>query len=256
MQSADMPHERYDITGRSHRRSDICGHSRSRGRSRRCLPPSPSPSPPPPAPPPSLPHGHHRSRHPDTGTARRPSSPATTAVAGRGSAVMAQTRASPRTAHRTGMATRGMQGALLRNPADRPPSQGRRCRTARGSRSCTAMYRCTRSACGRSRLCGPLHDNLQGQLARKVSRLLTFMLHCSSVEHRVAEGDGEHPVLPKAGVDRSALGRVRHVTEDILLTGETLHGVSCNALTDGHWRRRMPCDCAMLRMPVLPSLAC
>ena len=131
---------------------------------------------------------------------------------------------------------RGMQGALLRVPAHRLPSRGRRCRAGKGSRSRKAIYRRTEPVRGRSCLRGPLHDDLQGQLPRKVSPLSTLMLHCSSVENRVAEGDGELAVFPNAGVDRSALGRVRHVTEDPLLTGETLHGASRNALASGHSR--------------------
>ena len=57
------------------------------------------------------------------------------------------------------------------------------------------------------------------------------MLHCLScdkivlVEDRVAEGHGEPAVFPNAGVERSALGCLRHVTEYMLVAVEILGGV-------------------------------
>ena len=57
------------------------------------------------------------------------------------------------------------------------------------------------------------------------------MLHCLScekivlVQDRVAEGDGEPAVFPNAGVERSALGSLRHVTEYMLVAVEILGGV-------------------------------
>ena len=80
------------------------------------------------------------------------------------------------------------------------------------------------------------------------------MLHCSSVEDRVAEGYGEPAVFPNAGVDRNALGRVGHVTEDTLVAVEILSGVIRDVLVSGDLLRSVLRGCAVFRMPRLLSL--
>ena len=86
------------------------------------------------------------------------------------------------------------------------------------------------------------------------------MLHCLScekivfVQDRVAEGDGEPAVFPNAGVERSALGCLRHVTEYMLVAVEILCGVIRDVLVSGDLLRSVLRGCAVFRMPRLLSL--
>ena len=86
------------------------------------------------------------------------------------------------------------------------------------------------------------------------------MLHCLScgktvlVEDRATEGRGEHAVFPNAGVERSALGCLRHVTEYMLVAVEILCGVIRDVLVSGDLLRSVLRGCAVFRMPWLLSL--
>ena len=74
------------------------------------------------------------------------------------------------------------------------------------------------------------------------------------VEDRVVEGHRELAVLPDACVERSALCRLRHVTEHTPVVMEILRVVIGGLTVNGSLLRSVPCGQALFRLPKPLSL--
>ena len=69
------------------------------------------------------------------------------------------------------------------------------------------------------------------------------------VENRVGEGHRKPAVPPDAGVERSALCRLRHAAEDTPMVTEILRGGTGGVVVHGSLRQRVPYGQALRRLP-------